>query len=140
VVASISAFNPVGEAMSRTGLAEIIADAALIPGRLVSPDFALWVPVAVLYLITALATETVTNDPAAIAMASELSIDSQPLIMAVCFAASASFMIPTGHQTNMMVYGAGNYRFADYTRFGAPLNLLFQLVAALLIPVLSPFD
>lgn len=146
VVVFIAAFIPVGEAMFRTGLADMIAEAALAPGRLVSPDLAPWVAVATLYLITSLATETVTNNaaaivltPVALAMAVELGIDARPLIFSVCFAASASFMTPTGYQTNMMVYGAGNYRYTDFTRFGTPLNLLFWVVASLLIPVLYPF-
>lgn len=146
VVVFIAAFIPVGEAMFRTGLADLVAAGALVPGTFAPPALAPWVAVAVLYLITSLATETVTNNaaaivltPVALAMAAELAIDPRPLIFSVCFAASASFMTPTGYQTNMMVYGAGNYRFADFTRFGAPLNLLFWLVASLLIPVLYPF-
>jgi di/tricarboxylate transporter len=91
-------------------------------------------------------TETITNNaaaivltPVAISMAGDLGVDARPLIFAVCFAASAAFMTPTGYQTNMMVYGPGSYRFRDFTRFGAPLDLLFWIVASFLIPWFFPF-
>jgi len=146
VIFFIAAFIPVGDAMFRTGLADLLAAAVLAPGALASERLAPWVAVSVLYLVTSLATETVTNNaaaivltPVALSMATELGVDYRALVFAVCFAASASFMTPTGYQTNMMVYGAGNYRFTDFTKFGAPLNVLFWIVASLLIPVLFPF-
>lgn len=146
VIFFIAAFIPVGDAMFRTGLADAIASAVLVPVGLVPERLAPWAALCVVYLVTSLATETVTNNAAAIVltpvvlrMAAELGIDPRGLVIAVCFAASASFMTPTGYQTNMMVYGAGNYRFTDFTRFGAPLNVLFWIVASLLIPLLFPF-
>ena len=37
-------------------------------------------------------------------------------------------MTPLGYPTNLMVYGPGGYRFADYLRFGAPMQLLVGAV------------
>jgi len=54
-------------------------------------------------------------------------------------AASASFITPIGYQTNLMVYGPGGYRFADYVRFGLPLSILVGALTIGLVPVIWPF-
>ena len=55
------------------------------------------------------------------------------------FAASASFITPLGYQTNLMVYGPGRYRFADYAKLGIPLSLIAGAVTVTLIPLIWPF-
>ena len=101
---------------------------------------------ALVYLVTSLFTELISNAaaviilvPIALSVGDSLGVDSRPLVMAVCFAASAAFMTPMGYQTNLMVYGPGGYRFLDFVRVGAPLNLIFWIVATLLIPRIWPF-
>ena len=105
-------------------------------------------PVAIVsafYLITSLLTEVISNNatailltPIAMATAAQLGIDPRPLLFAVAFAASASFMTPLGYQTNLLVFGPGGYRYADYLRIGTPLNVLFWLIDTVLIHVLWP--
>jgi len=51
----------------------------------------------------------------------------------VMFAASASFATPVGYQTNTIVYAAGNYRFADFLKIGAPMNVVVGLATCLAI-------
>lgn len=100
-----------------------------------------------LYLLTSLLTELVSNNavavvltPLAISMGVSLGIDPRPLVIAVMIAASASFATPIGYQTNMMVYGPGGYRFADFLRVGIPLNLSVGLLASFLIPLFWPLQ
>ena len=55
------------------------------------------------------------------------------------FAASASFMTPIGYQTNLIVYGPGGYRFADFVRVGLPLDLLCGVTTVLVVPLFWRF-
>jgi di/tricarboxylate transporter len=53
----------------------------------------------------------------------------------VAVSASASFLSPIGYQTNMMVYGPGGYRFADYVKLGWVLTLIVLITTVALTPV-----
>jgi di/tricarboxylate transporter len=98
-----------------------------------------------IYLVTNLLTAFVSNAaaalmmlPLALAAATHAGMSPQPFVIAVMFAASIDFSTPIGYQTNTFVYGPGGYRFLDYVKVGGPLNLLWWLLATLLIPVFWP--
>ncbi len=77
--------------------------------------------------------------PVAMAVADQLGVSYMPFIIAIMFAASASFITPLGYQTNLMVYGPGGYRFTDYARLGIPLSIAVAVVSLFLIPQIWHF-
>jgi len=130
-----------GLAMEKTGAARLIVEnvALLVAGL---------GPVAVLsgvYLLTSVLTEVMSNNavavlltPIAAGLAVQLGVDPRPFVVAVMFAASASFATPIGYQTNSFVYSAGGYRFTDFLKVGVPLNLLLWATATAIIPLFWP--
>ncbi|EHA15497.1 SLC13 family permease [Halomonas sp. HAL1] len=141
VLLTIAASFGVGAALQSSGAAEVIAGSLL---TLVAGN-----PLLLLigtYCVVALLTELVTNNAAAVIIfpvvmsASEsLGVSPMPYVVAVMFAASASFLTPIGYQTNLMVYGPGGYRVSDFLRLGSGLNILTGAIALLLIPLVWPF-
>ena len=130
-----------GTAMEKTGAASLlVGQLAGLTGGL-GPLAVL----AVLYLVTSFLTEIMSNNaaailltPIAIGLGSQLGIDPRPFVVAVMFAASASFATPIGYQTNTLVYSAGGYRFSDFLKIGVPLNLVMFAAAMIVIPMFCP--
>lgn len=142
VIMLLAGVLPLGIAMQNSGGADWIAQGAL--GLIGNSNPLL--TLAIIYLLTAVMTEMMSNNasavliaPIAIATAGVMEVDPKPFLVAVAFAASTSFATPVGYQTNTMVYTAGGYRFADFFRIGVPLNLVFFVMAVLLIPRYFPF-
>jgi len=141
-IVMLACLIPVGSAMENTGLANLVATSLVT-------KLDVWGPVVVLsgvYLLTSVLTSVMTNNATAILMipisistAQHLQVNPQPFVMAVLFAASASFMTPIGYQTNLFIFGPGGYKFTDFLKVGAPLSLLFWILASVLIPLFWPF-
>ena len=142
VVILIAAAFGLGAAVDSSGLGKVVADVLLA----VFLPFGLIGALAGVLVATMAITELISNNAAAVllfpvatATAAATGSDPRPYIIAVTLGASLSFLSPLGYQTNLMVYGIGNYRFADFTRLGLPLNLVSILLSLLLIPLVFPF-
>jgi len=77
--------------------------------------------------------------PIAFSLAEGLDVNTMPMVMAVAFAASASFITPYGYQTNLMVFNAGNYKLKHFARVGVPVAITYLAVCIILIPLVFPF-
>ena len=131
-----------GAAMEKTGATKLYAETFLglfsgMPPRVVLGG---------IILLTSLVTHLLSNNatgvlllPIAVSTALTLGVDPKPFIIGVCFGASACFASPMGYQTNLLVYGPGSYRFADYLKLGIPLNLIVIMMGLILIPIFWPF-
>ena len=132
---------PMGIAMQKTGLAQLLVDQLVSLAGQVSPV----VMLSLFYLFTSLLTQLISNNavavlltPIALSLATTLQVNPQPLLMTIAFGASASFMTPMGYQTNAIVRGPGGYTFGDYLRIGIPLTVIMWALATVLIPLFWP--
>lgn len=133
----------IGTALDKTGAVRLVVGGLEPILHQQSPLVALFA----VYFVSVLLTELITNNavavvltPIAIGLADSLGIDARPLVVAVMFGASACFATPIGYQTNTMVYGAGNYRFADFLRIGVPMNVIVGIATCIAIYLFFPFS
>ncbi len=126
----------IGTAMTKTGLAQWIADALMA----VSAPIGFIAVLVIMYILTNIFTELITNSAAAALMlpiglevADSLHLDPIGFAVLVAIAASASFITPIGYQTNLIVYGPGGYKFKDYIKIGVPLSFLVMITSITVI-------
>ena len=74
--------------------------------------------------------------PTVLTTSLNMGILPHALMMATAMAASASFMTPVSHPTNILVMGPGGYRFIDYIKVGLPLTLIIMCIILLIVPYL----
>ncbi len=141
VLMVIAASFGIGTALQTTGAAAAVADTLVSLANGVP-----WLALALIFIATALFSALATNNAAAVLMfpialltARHLEVSILPFAITIMIAASASFATPIGYQTNLMVFGAGGYRFSDYLRIGIPLTVLVGLLTTVLVPLVWPF-
>lgn len=142
ILITIACAFGISKAMVNSGLADAIANFIIELSHSHGP----YVLLAILYIITNIVTELITNNaaaalsfPLALSISNQLGVDPKPFFMVICVAASAGFTTPIGYQTNLIVQGIGNYKFTDFVRIGLPLNIIVFLISIFLIPQIWPF-
>jgi len=132
VVVLLGSMIPIGTALETSGGTALIASGILNFADGFSPAIVL-----VLLMVITMSLSDVMNNtataviaaPVAVQIASALSVNPDPFLMAVAVAASCAFLTPIGHKNNTLILGPGGYRFGDYWRMGLPLEVIVIVVA-----------
>ncbi|MGP1254252.1 MAG: SLC13 family permease [Kiloniellales bacterium] len=132
VIVLLGSLIPVGGALQTTGATDTIASAILgLTGGLPS-----WMVLTLVLVVTMTLSDVLNNAatavvmaPISVTLAERLGTNPDAFLMAVAIGASCAFLTPIGHQNNALIMGPGGYRFGDYWKMGAPLELLIVAVA-----------
>ncbi len=141
VLVVIGASISLGVAIHNVGIADALASFAIgLSGGSAHASL------AILFAVAAILTALVSNMAAAVllfpiveSVAQQLGVSAIPFVVTLMVAASVSLASPIGYQTNLMVYGPGNYRYVDFFRMGAPLTLVIGVLTVVLVPWIWPF-
>lgn len=136
VIILLGALLPLGTALEDSGGANLIAGKILLLKDSSPP----WVILTIVLVVTMFLSDIINNAatvvlmaPIAINISSGMGVESDPFLMAVAIGGSCAFLTPIGHQSNALVMGPGGYKFTDYLRMGAPLELLIIVIGIPLI-------
>jgi di/tricarboxylate transporter len=136
VIFLLAGLIPLGIALEKSGATALVATEF----SLIAAGLPLYWVLVVLYVITTLLTEVISNNasvilliPVGIDFSTSLGIDPYLAVLVIMFAASTSFLTPMGYKTNTMVFGTGVYNFFDFFRAGFLLNVLLALATPFFI-------
>lgn len=137
-----AAMVPVATAMTNSGAADLIANAALkVLGSINSPVLIL----CLIFLIITPLTNFMSNaatiilfTPIALVVAESLGIGPKAILIAVRFAASIAVATPVAMPANSMAVEPGGYRFMDYVKSGLPLTVICAVESIIYIAMFYP--
>lgn len=142
ILITIACAFAISKAMENSGVADLIAKYIIELSHAHGP----YVLLAVMFIITNIFTELITNNaaaalsfPLALSLSQQMGVSPMPFFVVICMAASASFSTPIGYQTNLIVQGIGNYKFTDFVRIGLPMNILTFIISITVIPLIWSF-
>lgn len=97
-----------------------------------------------IFVLTWLLTELLSNVaaavtalPIALQFAAITGLPPEAAALMAAFGASASFLVPYGYQTHLMVMSPGNYRFGDFLKLGTVVLVAYAVACTAAIWVLS---
>lgn len=139
VLIVVGAALGIGQAMEASGAAQLIGEGVVGATQAFGPYGIL----AGIVVATTLLTNVVTNNgavalmfPVVLSVAESQGFDPRALLVSMTLAGSLALITPIGYQTNLMVYGPGNYSFLDFTRVGGPLQVLLWIVIIVVAPLI----
>jgi len=142
LIITIASAFAVSKAIQNTGVAGVLANESIDIVKSLGPYGVL----AILYLLTAILTEIITNNaavalvfPVAIVASEMLEVDPKPFFIAIAISGAASFITARGYRINLIVKSIGHYSGMDFFRIGAPLQVLTFILSIILIPWLWNF-
>ncbi|MFN0275589.1 MAG: SLC13 family permease [Chitinophagales bacterium] len=134
IIFVLAALLPLGTAIEKSGAAAILAGYMKTYLSDLGPLYILFG----LFILTSTITSVMSNQatavlltPIAISLGEQMGIDPRPFVFSVMFAASTCYLTPLGYQTNIMIYGPGNYKFTDFVRVGGLLSLISAITVSM---------
>ena len=105
-----------------------------------------YMALTVIFLGCTFMTNVITNNaaaafmfPIALATAYQMNLNFMPFAITLMVANSCAFITPTGYQTNLMIWGPGNYAFNDFVKIGIPMTILVGVMTIFLAPLMFGF-
>lgn len=137
-VVLVAGMIPLSTAMTASGAAEQLADRLVdVVGD--SGPYALLIGI---FVLTAVLGQLISNTataliviPIAVSAATTLDVSVRPVLMSLAVASTAALLTPVATPANMMILGAGGYRFGDYAKLGLPLLAWFFVVSVGIVPL-----
>ena len=124
VIVLVAASISIGRIIDESGAAAWLGEAMSYGLQYLSPALVL---AAIMVFVTFLtnfasnATAATVGTPIAFAIAAQLGLPPEPLVLAVLFGCNLSYATPIAYQTNMLIMAEGSYKFGDYVKTGVPL-------------------
>lgn len=137
-----AALVPVASAMTNSGAADLIANAALsVLSSLNSPILVLLLIFVIITPITNFMSNAATIilfTPIALIVAEALGINPKAILTAVRWAASIAIATPVAMPANSMAVEPGGYKFMDFVKPGLPLTLICIVLSIGYIAIFYP--